>query len=175
MAMTSEAEVNKALKRILKSLEVMKKQAQERGHAFVGLSREQLIRKLRGETSNSPFFTGHAWDQLTNSGSPSFYLTNYFNPDPVAHVCFVSLFFGLAHLEPDLSSAIAARDTRWPCVSTELAVIGPGELGVAEFTYTVPFAPRGTYFGNSLLWRHGLSEPVGELFERGISFYITLK
>ena len=86
MAPKSETEVKAALKRLLEEIDVLKEQARKRGCAFAALSEEQLTRKLRGETSHSPFFTAAAWDQFTNSGSPSFFLANYFNPDPQTYL-----------------------------------------------------------------------------------------
>lgn len=175
MAEKSGTDIDQALKRILQGIEEMEDQARKRGCAFARLSEDELVKKLRGETSNSPFFTSWSWDQLTNSGSPSFYLANYHNPDPQVRLCFVTIFFGLAHLEPDVSAAIAARDTRWPYVSTELTVVDPGGTGVADFKYLVPYAPKGTYFGNALLWEMNFTQPVGTFFDRPGPFYVTLK
>jgi hypothetical protein len=175
MARRTDMEIREELERLLEEVEVFKEKAQKRGCAFASLSEEELVKKLRGETSNSPFFTSWAWDQLTNSGSPSFYLANYHNPDPQTRLCFVTIFFGLAHLEPNVSAALAARDTRWPCVSTELTVLPPGGTGVADFKYFVPYAPKGTYFGNAILWEMNFTEPVGTLFDRTGPFYVTLK
>ena len=174
MALKTEAEVNEALKRLLKEIEVLKEQARERGRAFASRSEEQLARKLRGETSKSPFFTGWTWDQFTNSGNPSFFLANYFNPDPEVRFCFVTIFFGVAFLD-DLSSAIGARDARWPYVSTEVVFLDTDATGIAEFIYQVPYVTKGTYFGNFALWGWNPTDPALTLFDRGGPFYVTLR
>ena len=175
MAPKSDAEVKKALKRLLKENEELKKRAQKRGSAFAGLSAKQLTRKLRGETSNSPFFTGQAWDQFASPGSPCFFLANYFNPDPGVRLCFVTIFFGLGNLDPDIASALAARDTAWPYVSTELVILNTDETGIADITYPVPFGPKGTYIGNAVLWEWTIGGDVGRVFDRATPFYVTLK
>lgn len=174
----SEAEVKKQLKRLLKEIEPRKEQAQKQGRGFFSLNEEQLIRKLRGETSNSPFFTAFEWDTFTTAGSRSYLLANYFNPDPQTYVVFTTLFFGLADLNPDINSAIAARDTRWPYVSTELVVLSSNEIGIAEFEFTVPYAPKGTYFINTVLWQSRVfegHEGVGTLFDQGGSFWLAIQ
>jgi hypothetical protein len=175
MVKKSEAEVKKELKRLLAEIKVRKEQAEKLGRAFVSPSEEQLIRKIRGETSNSPFFFIQEWDSFTTAGSRCYYIANYTNPDPGLRLCFVTMFFGLAHLDPDINSAIGARDTRWPFVSTQLTLLQPGETGIAEFDYTVPYVPKGTYFGNTVLWGWNPSEDLGTLFDRGAAFYVTLQ
>jgi hypothetical protein len=175
MALKTETEVRQALERLNKEIEVLKEQARERGRAFGSRSEEQLVKKLRGETSNSPFFTGWSWDQFTNSGSPSFFLANYFNPDPQVRFCFATIFFGLAFLDADISSAIEARDTRWPFVSTEIVFLDPNATGIAEFILQVPYVTKGTYYGNFALWDWDPAGGAPALFDRVHGMYITLK
>jgi hypothetical protein len=175
MALKSQTEIKKALKQILKERDELKAQAKKRGCEFVSLSPQQLTRKLRGETSNSPFFTAQAWDQFASPGSPCFFLANYTNPDPQVRLCFVTIFFGLTNLVPDVASALAARDSAWPYLSTELTIVSPGETGVANFTYPVPFGPKGTYIGNALLWAWAIGGDIGVVFDRATPFYVTLK
>lgn len=175
MAKKAQAEVKKALKRLLREKAELKARAKERGCEFAGLSAQQLTRKLRGETSKSPFITAQAWDQFASPGSPCFFLANYFNPDPVVHLCFVTIFFGLGNLEADIASALTVRDTQWPYVSTELTIVGTDETGIANIVYPVPFAPKGTYIGNAVLWEWVIGGNVGTVLDRATPFYVTLK
>jgi len=175
MALRSEAELKKALERLLKETEELKERAQKRGFAFASLNEEQLTRKLRGETSKSPFFTAQAWDQFASPGSPCFFLGNYFNPDPQVYLCFVTIFFGLAGLETNITSALTTRDTQWPYLSTELVTLSSNEIGVADIKYTVPFAPKGTYIGNAVLWQWSIGGAIGTVYDRATPFYVQLR
>ena len=175
MGLKSDADVKKALERLLKDNDELKDRAEKRGFAFASLNTEQLTRKLRGETSNSPFFTAQAWDQFASPGSPCFFLANFFNPDPQPQLCFVTVFFGLAAVEADITSALAARDTHWPYISTELIILNTGETGVADLKYPVPFRPKGTYIGNAVLWQWAIGGDLGVVFDRATPFYVALK
>jgi hypothetical protein len=175
MALKTETEMREALIRLLEQIEALREKARERNRAFDSPSEEQLAKKLRGETTNSPFFIALEWDQFTNAGSPSFFLANYVNPDPQIRFCFVTIFFGLAFLNGDISSAIAARDVRWPYVSTEIVFLDPNATGVGEFTLMVPYVTKGTYFGNFVLWGWNPGEPSLTLFDRGTPMYVTLQ
>jgi hypothetical protein len=161
------------LDRLVEQRETLRERARRRGCEFVGLDDEELLRKLRGETSNSPFFSAYAWDQFTNAGSESFILANYFNPDPVSYTCVVSLFFGVP-LGPDVSSEIRGRDMRWPIFSTAVVGLDPSELGIADIKCRVPFVSRGTYFGTAVLW-NWLIGSGGQFFDRTAPLFITLK
>jgi hypothetical protein len=164
MAITSPKELNKSLRRLLKENAELKRLAQKSGRAFFGLNEEQLLKKLRGETSHSPFFSASVIDQIGSPGSPGFLLTNYFNPDPFAYLCSTTIFFGLTMFASDIPSAVAARDPRWPCFSKEVTVLSPGQTAGSQFTFTVPLCPKGTYFCSALLWEwnsvHGFSKPL---------------
>lgn len=175
----SDREVKKEAKRLLKMIEAQKKRAEKLGHNFIGLSEEELIFKIRGETSNSPFYFIRAWDRFTKAGLRSWYIANYKNPDPRQRLCFVTMFFGLSAINPDINSAISARDTRWPFVSTELTILDPGGIGVALFNFEVPYVPKGTYFINTVLWEWNPSIVQGvslsQVFEVANGHYLEVQ
>jgi|SRR5580765_4713948 len=172
----SDSDVKKEAKQLLKKIEIEKKRAEKLGHEFRGLSEEELILKIRGETSNSPFYIINSWNSFTTAGSRSYYLSNFFNPDPQTRLCFETMYFGLSSLNPDINSAISARDTRWPCVSSELTILAPGETGIGEFIFTVPYVPKGTYFINTVLWEWVPGgEVVSQIFDHASGFYLTVK
>lgn len=174
MEQKSEAEVRKELRLLLDGIEAGREDAQKRGLAFTSLTEEELIQKLRGETTNSPFVSMSAWDQFTTPGGRAFYLANYYNPDPGGHLVTASIFFGLGMLAPDFPSAYMMRDTDWPSFSLDWTIIEPGKLGVAEFEYTAPFAAKGTYFGNGVLWGgNDLFRGGGIVFDR-MTFFTKL-
>jgi hypothetical protein len=151
-AQKSEAAIKEELEQVLQKIETLKQNAQEQGAAFESLTEEQLIQKLRGETSESPFFFFTAWDQFSHPGGRSYHLANYWNPDPDPKTLSVTMFVGLGVFDPEISSAIMMRDTRWPSVSTRRAFLANGEVGEALFSFPVPLATKGTYFGTVLLW-----------------------
>ena len=44
-----------------------------------------------------------------------------------------------------------ALDTRRPTFSTELKVLAPSEVGIADVKIRAPFVRKGTYFSNAVL------------------------
>src|SRR5712691_10564553 len=93
----SDQEVKEELERRLEEIEVLKQQAQRQGLAFSAPSREQLEKKIRGETSNSPYIYSMSWTSGTLLGNPAYFQVWMANPDPTAYgPVFVSVFFGVA-------------------------------------------------------------------------------
>lgn len=173
MARKSEAAVKEELRRRLEEIESRKQLAQNRGLAFASPTEEELTRKIRGESANSPYLYFEAWVSGTTPGSSAFYEAGYANPDPGGYYpMLVTIFFGFANLAADITEGFDARDPAWPYVSSEPAFLGAGATGTATFNYTTPTVSKGTYLGNAVLWAPNYFD-VGRYFERGF-FEVTL-
>jgi hypothetical protein len=62
------------------------------------LSAEELKKKIRGETSKSPFIYAQSWVSGTSPGATAYYTVHVSNPDPVAYFPFyATIFFGLGN------------------------------------------------------------------------------
>jgi len=170
----SDREVKAELERRLQEIAQLREQAQGQGLAFSAPTEEQLSKKVRGETANSPYIYAQSWTSGTSGGSTAYYWQWVANPDAAYYYpVFTTIFFGLANFLADVGEALDARDTRWPYVSSDGVVLAQGGTTNPKFTYTTPVGlPPGTYLGNAVLWR-GDYHDVGQYFDRGL-FQVTL-
>jgi len=169
---TTEA-VKHEVAELKKQIEVLKEQAREQGQAFTSLDEDQLTKKVKGETSNSPFIFGQSWTSGSTPGSAAIYTVHVRNPDPNAYFPFyATIFFGLGNFF-DAGQAWTGRDKRWPEFSSERTFLPANSDRSFSFSYTIPLGlPLGTYNGNSVLWK-GDWHDVGVAFDRG-SFDVKL-
>jgi len=173
----SEAQAKKELSRLLEQIESSRTAARRDGREFVSSTEEQLLRRIRGDAGNSPFFTWASFDGVQSPGGVISYMANYYNPDPVGHLAAVSIIFGLGILDAAIPGAIALRDARWPYVSTHpITVLEPGANGVAQLSFPAPFAAKGVYIGNVVLWggSNFLFHESAKIFDRTM-FWVSLK
>jgi hypothetical protein len=169
----SAAQVKAEASRLLEEIEHLKEMAREQGLAFSSLSEEQLERKIRGETANSPFIYAQAWISGTSPGSSAYYQVYVSNPDPSSYFpLYASIFFGLGNFSP-VDEAWSGRDRRWPAFSSDRTHLAAGATTSFRFDYTTPTGlTLGTYNGNSVVWV-GDWHDVGQSFDRG-SFDVRL-
>ena len=166
-------EVKREVAQLKEEIEALKEQAREQGRAFSSLDDDQLTKKVRAETSNSPFIYAQSWTSGTTPGSAANYTVYVRNPDPNGyHPVYVTIFFGLGNFF-DTGQAWGGRDKRWPEFSSDRTFLPANSNHSFSFGYTVPTGlPLGTYNGNSVLWR-GRWHDVGAAFDRG-SFDVKL-
>jgi hypothetical protein len=169
---TAEA-VKREVDQLKEQIAALKEQAQEHGQAFSSLNEEQLAKKVRGETSKSPFIFAQSWTSGTTPGSTANYTVHVRNPDPTGYFPFyATIFFGLGNFFAAEQGWIG-RDKRWPEFSSDRTFFPANSDRSFSFTYSVPSGlPLGTYNGNSVLWR-GEFHDVGAAFDRG-SFDVKL-
>jgi hypothetical protein len=160
-------EVKREVSQLKEKIEVLKEQAREQGLAFSSLDDDELAKKVRGETSNSPFIYAQLWTSATSPGNPAIYKVWVRNPDPSSYFpVYVTIFFGLGNFF-DVNQGWIGRDKRWPEFSSERTHLTAGTDQSFSFSYTVPTGlPQGTYNGNSVLWK-GKWHDVGTYFDRG--------
>lgn len=166
-------EVKREVAQLKEEIKVLKELALEHGLAFSSLGDDEIIQKVRGQASNTPFIYAQSWTSGSSPGSTASYTVHVRNPDPNGYFpVYVTIFFGLGNLF-DADLAWTGRDTRWPEFSSERTFLTANSNHRFSFSYTVPLGlPLGTYNGNSVLWR-GQWHDVGAAFDRG-SFDVKL-
>ena len=169
----SAEEVKREVDQLKMKIEVLKEQAREQGEAFSSLDEDQLAKKVKGETSKSPFIFAQSWTSGTSRGATAYYTVHVRNPDPNGYFPFyATIFFGLGNFF-GTSEAWAGRDRRWPELSSDRTFLSANSDHSFTFNYTIPSdLPLGTYNGNSVLWK-GDWHDTGDSFDRG-SFDVKL-
>jgi hypothetical protein len=169
MARKSADEVRKEVERRSEEIAALEQIAQRRGLSFSGLTKEELEKKIKGETSKSPYIYAQGWTSGTGIGSAATYQLWVSNPDPTAYFpVFVTIYFGLGNFADDVAEAVAGHDPKWPYVSSDRTFLAAGGTMNPTFNYTVPMGIlAGTYLGNSVLWG-GQWHDKGTYFDRGL-------
>jgi hypothetical protein len=169
MAEKSDEQMRKEVQECLQEIERSKEEAKRLDLAFWSLTEEELLRKVRGESSNSPFIFMTSWSLSPPPGSFGTFSLSFSNPDPTNYGwVFVTLFFGLASLAKDIALGWAGRDTRWPAISTRPFNLPSGTTHSETIKYPVPSGlPSGTYLGTGVLWLSQFNDR-GTLFERAM-------
>ncbi len=164
-----DQEIRRELEQRLKEIALFKQEAQANGLKFSSTSEEQIIKKLRGETGNSPYIYAQSWVSGTSIGAVANYTVYISNPDPTGYYpLFVSIFFGAANFLDDIAEALAGRDNRWPYLSSAPFSLAAGGTTSKTFYYTSPTAiTASTYLGNSVVWR-GDYHDKGLYLDRGL-------
>jgi hypothetical protein len=172
MRKKTEKEVRQEVERLLKEIALFKEDAQRKGFAFSSLSEEELVKKVRGESSNSPFMCAQGWSGGGPAGDEAGYSVTIYNPDPEEMwPVFVTIFFGLGNFFDDIAQAWIGRDTRWPTLSTEQFTLEPGVYISQNLKYIVPIdIPSSTYLGNSVLWYAQLHDK-GDYLDRSLFWF----
>jgi hypothetical protein len=170
----SEEEVRQEVEQRLREIELLREEAQQQGLSFHSLSEEELARKIRGESSQSPYGFSLSWTSGTSPGSPAIFTVNISNPDGIGYYpLFVTVFFGAANFLDDIGEGISGRDTRWPYLTSRPFSLAAGATAKQTFNYTTPTGvPLTTSTGNSVLWLANYDDK-GTYFDRNL-FYITL-
>ena len=174
MAVKSEDEARQSAESLLKKVEFLRQEASERHERFEALTMEQLLSKLVGQTSNSPFFFAQSWGSASPGGSTT-YTAYVRNPDPNGYSGF-SLFgyllFGPANFIGNLDLALNSVDQRFPYYYQRSGVAAGSDTSMT-FTIDVPAGLRpGIYIGNCFLVLRN-SFDVGSHFDRA-SFDLTV-
>jgi hypothetical protein len=170
----SEKELDEKVQELLKEVEGLRREATNQGAASQGLDEEALRRKLRGETSESPFFYYANWAGSVAIGQSAYVIGYVHNPDPIVHSpLYLTLFFGLSNGSSDITDGWVGRDTRWNSTSAVFGLDSGGSVS-RIINYTVPTVERpGTYVANLLLWGSSFGNP-NQFFDRWtLNVYVT--
>ena len=163
----SKEEIERETKKLLSKIATFEKDAQEQGFEFNSLSRKEVIDKLLGKTSKSPFIPWQSYQHTGGIGDTLSYTVGIYNPDSISYSLMrVSVFFGVANFLPDIAFGLCGRYREWPVLSSEDFVLGSKKDEQIHFNYTVPTGiPYTTYLGNSVLWSQEWHD-VGKYFDR---------
>ncbi len=161
------AEVKKEVTARIEEIDALRERARELGLAFTSLNEKQLEKKIKGQTSRSPYIYAQSWTSGAAAGSSASYSVYVSNPDPLSYFPFyASIFFGLGNFFP-VRDGWAGRDKRWPEFSSDRTYLSTGSTATFTFNYTIPTGlPPGTYNGNTVIWE-GEWHDVGTSFDRG--------
>ena len=145
----SENEIGAEVERVMQELDFWERDARERGEQVVRMDEERLRRKIGGEETNSPFFSGWGGSNAPPGGTAyaSFFVTN---PDPVSYYYHGYVVLGPSSLIQDTGLSLTAVDTRFPRYSRSLSV-GPNSSMSRDFPIPIPldFTPGlGGYIGS---------------------------
>jgi hypothetical protein len=154
-------------KALLHKIEHLRQRAKERGERFEALTEKELMNKITGKTSKSPYIWGQSWGSVVPGGSMT-YTAYVNNPDPTGYSgtwLFGYLFFGPANFIVDRGLALNSIDDRFPHFLQECTVAAASDTTMS-FTIEVPSTIRpGIYLGNCfLVYRDSFG--VGDYFDR---------
>jgi hypothetical protein len=158
----SRAAVDKLADQTLKDLQRFAKQASDRKQEVTLLSRSDLVRKLLGRTSHSPFIVAISWFATAARGSTITASVGLFNPDPIPYLAgnlFAYAFWGPANVLPDLGDYLLSADPAFPRFAATLDAPPSPPISIATISIPLPTAvAAGTYLMNWLLF---LRNPFG--------------
>lgn len=174
MPAKSEAEARKIAESLLEKVEFLRQNAQESRERFEALTKEQMVRKIMGKTSNSPYFYAQGWGSAGPGGSTT-YTAYVHNPDPSGYSgywLFGYLVFGPANFIGNSDVALTSVDERFPRYCQRCGVAANSDTSLT-FTIDVPAALKpGIYIGNCFLVRRE-SFDVGSYVDRA-AFDLTV-
>src|SRR5919108_5039987 len=103
MARKSAEEIRKEVERRSEEIAALEQIAQQRGLSFSSLTKEQLERKIKGETSKSPYMYASSWVSGGTIGGPATYQVYVSNPDPTSYFpVYITIYFGLGNFADDV-------------------------------------------------------------------------
>jgi hypothetical protein len=100
-------------------IEVLRERARELGQAFSSLDEDQLTKKVKGQSSKSPFAFAQSWTSGQTPGGPAGFSVQVRNPDPSAYFPVYTTIF--------LASAISSAPTK----------PGPDGTGVGQSSHRI--------------------------------------
>lgn len=169
-----QGEIERRAEKLLSEIADFEKRAKEEGLEFTSLSKKEIIDKLLGKTSKSPFIYYQGWTSGGHPGQTRSYNVGIHNPDSFTQVwLFVSVFFGIANFLPDIGVGLCGRYYQWPVLSSGMFNLSAGQSTTKSFSYTIPNdISLTTYLGNSVLWKWHPHD-IGQYFDRGC-FYLNV-
>jgi hypothetical protein len=161
------------IKDVLAEVSRLEKEAQKEGRIFVGITEEQLKKKL--ERTKSPMIVGSLWNGTVPAGGTLNYDVYLFNPDPtVAYRLFVHFFVGPGNMVPDSGAALATVDTRFPRLTLPKWIgitLGAQNYWQLAFAVSVPAGiPHTNYLGNAFLFKGNILD-VDEVLDRASAIF----
>ena len=153
MTVKSETEARKIAEPLLEKVEFVREEAHERRERFEALTKEQLLSKIMGKTSKSPYFYAQSWGSASPGGSTT-YTAYVHNPDPNGYSgywLFGYLLFGPANFIGSPDVAFTSVDERFPRYYQRCSVAAGSDTSMT-FAIDVPAGLKtGIYIGNCFL------------------------
>lgn len=155
MAQEDDQAVRQEVERRLQEIQLLEQEAKDQGRRSRFLREEELARKVRGESSASPYIFGAAWYSPVPLGGSAGVRVYVANSDPTSFsYLLVTLFFdGVSNFLSDIGLGPAGRNLEWPYSSTPPFSLASGSTSAQSFPYNIPTGIMlGTYIGNVILW-----------------------
>jgi len=171
----SRAAADRLAEQILKELQPFAHDAAGRKQQVALLPKAELIRKIRGETSHSPFIVLLSWTAAAQRGTTISASLGIFNPDPIAYLAsdlFAHAFWGPGNVVADLDTHILTADSAFPRFG--VGIDAPPGFPISFATLAIPLptsVAAGTYLMNWILFLRN-AFGVGTLLERASVFTV---
>jgi hypothetical protein len=175
MNQKTEQEAQKIAESLLQKIEFLRQEAHDRNERFEALSNDQLVSKIMGKTSNSPYFYSQSWGSGSPGGTVSYTATVH-NPDANAYSgfnLFGYLFFGPANFISSSDLALTSVDVRFLRYFQACGVAANSDTSM-KFAIDIPMPLRqGIYMGNCFLVLRNAFD-VGQYIDRaGFNMTVT--
>lgn len=175
MAKKTLTEAKAIVRILLQKAELARQRAEDRKERFEVLDEKELLKKVRGESSNSPHFYAQAWGSTVSAGGSTNYTAYINNPDATAYSgswLYAYLFFGPSNFIADPDLALTVWQQQFSHYLQQVSVAA-GSTASAAFTVNVPAGiAAGFYMGNCFLVERN-SFDVGTYFDRA-AFYLNV-
>ena len=166
----TRAAVDRIADSIYKELATFEKQSRKEKQEVEIISRDALVRKIRGETSHSPYVVSLSWNASMPRGSNTSASIGVYNPDPnvyPASQLFAHLFWGPGNIIPDVGAFLNSADPRFPQVAVGINTNPSPPINFATVN-TIPLpnnVAAGTYLMNWVVFLRN-SFDVGTYLDR---------
>ena len=172
-AARSAADVAKAWKTVEADIARERKNHEQRGHIFVGISKEEFEKKMR--RADSPFFTGAGWNSPAPWGGTINYSVGVHNPDPFAWGnLVVAIAIGNRNAIVSNDEFMTTFDARFPTYAKPTPFgfsLAPGASTSQSFAIKIPNGVEKTaYFANAVLQQLSFND-VGKYLDRAVCFF----
>jgi hypothetical protein len=162
---------------ILEELEPFADDAATREQEVAVLPQAELVRKLRRETSHSPFIITLSWFASAQRGTTTTPSLGIYNPDPNPYAgsdLFAHAFWGPGNVLADLDAHVLSADPAFPRFAVGVDVAPGFPISFATLDIPLPTAvPAGTYLMNWLLFLRN-AFGAGTLLERACVYTVLI-
>jgi|SRR5689334_14670755 len=155
--------------RILQELEPFAQDAARRKQQVALLPKAELIRKILGETSHSPFIVSLSWTPAATRGTTIAGSLGIYNPDPLPYLSsdlFAHTFWGLGNVADNLDTYLLSADPAFPRFGVGIDVAPGFPISFANVSIPLPAAvAAGSYQMNWILFLRN-AFGIGTVLER---------
>jgi hypothetical protein len=171
------AAVDRIADGIFEELTQFEKKARKQKQEVAVIPRDALVRKIRGETSHSPYIVSLSWNATAARGSNTGASIGVYNPDPTTYTSttlYAHLFWGPGNMIADVGAFVNSADVRFPQFAVGIYTNPSPPINFATVN-TIPLPANvavGTYLMNWVVFLRNAFD-VGTYLDRAC-VYTTL-